>query len=89
MSSSRQLLYKWVMLFQSAALLRLSNGDVGTYRRKCHFYKSTACFGNDGSQFPTNNQFAGVGAGLWDNGAICGKIYFVRCLSGSISWQNH
>ncbi|KAJ0021668.1 hypothetical protein Pint_31718 [Pistacia integerrima] len=82
MSSSRQLLYKWVMLFQSAALLRLSNGDVGTYR-------PTACFGNDGSQFPTNNQFAGVGAGLWDNGAICGKIYFVRCLSGSISWQNH
>ncbi|KAJ0090148.1 hypothetical protein Patl1_12785 [Pistacia atlantica] len=83
MSSSRQLLYKWAILFLSALLLHLSNGDIGTGSRYGPPYRPTACFGNDGSQFPTNNQFAAVGEQLWDNGAICGKIYLVRCLSGS------
>ncbi|XP_044464925.1 EG45-like domain containing protein [Mangifera indica] len=84
MSSSRHLLYKWAILLLSALLLRLSSADVGTGSRYGPPYMPTACFGNDGSQFPTNNHFAAVGEQMWDNGAICGKIYLVRCLSGSI-----
>lgn len=44
---------------------------------------ATACFGNDASQFPTNNLFAAAGDGIWDNGASCGRQYLVRCISAA------
>lgn len=49
-----------------------------------HLYAATACFGNDPNQFPAGNLFAAAGAGIWDNGAACGRQYLVRCLQGSI-----
>ncbi|KAJ9702461.1 hypothetical protein PVL29_004278 [Vitis rotundifolia] len=42
---------------------------------------ATACYGNDVSKFPSNNLFASAGDGIWDNGAACGREYFVKCLS--------
>lgn len=42
------------------------------------------CYGNDASQFPTSNLFASAGEGIWDNGAACGRQYFVRCLSSLV-----
>ena len=33
------------------------------------------------SKFPSSNLFASAGDGIWDNGAACGRQYFVRCLS--------
>ena len=42
---------------------------------------ATACYGNDVSKFPSSNLFASAGDGIWDNGAACGRQYFVRCLS--------
>ena len=42
---------------------------------------ATECYGNDVSKFPSSNLFASAGNGIWDNGAACGRQYFVRCLS--------
>ncbi|KAG6599417.1 26S proteasome regulatory subunit 8-like A, partial [Cucurbita argyrosperma subsp. sororia] len=44
---------------------------------------STKCFGGDLTQFPTSNLFAAAGDGVWENGAACGRQYFVRCFSAS------
>ena len=33
------------------------------------------------SKLPSSNLFASAGNGIWDNGAACGRQYFVRCLS--------
>ena len=33
------------------------------------------------SKFPSSNLLASAGDGIWDNGAACGRQYFVRCLS--------
>lgn len=44
---------------------------------------ATACFGSDLSQFPSSNLFAAAGDGIWENGAACGRQYFVRCFSAS------
>ncbi|XP_043806160.1 putative EG45-like domain containing protein 1 isoform X2 [Manihot esculenta] len=46
---------------------------------------ATTCYGNDPSQFPSNNLFAAAGDGIWDNGASCGREYLVRCISASVA----
>ena len=45
---------------------------------------ATACYGNDMSKFPSSSLFASAGDGIWDNGAACGRQYFVKCLSAQI-----
>ncbi|KAL6328173.1 hypothetical protein AAG906_034316 [Vitis piasezkii] len=42
---------------------------------------ATAYNGNDVSKFPSSALFASAGNGIWDNGAACGRQYFVSCLS--------
>ena len=42
---------------------------------------TTAYNGNDVSKLPSSDLFAWAGNGIWDNGAACGRQYFVRCLS--------
>ncbi|XP_008457905.1 EG45-like domain containing protein 2 [Cucumis melo] len=64
-------------------LLHFSHGDVGTAAKYPPPYSPTACFGGDLSQFPTNNMFAAAADGIWENGAACGRQYFVRCFSAS------
>lgn len=46
---------------------------------------ATACYGDDASQFPSNNLFAAAGDGIWDNGASCGRQYLVRCISARVA----
>ncbi|XP_047337342.1 EG45-like domain containing protein [Impatiens glandulifera] len=58
-----------------------SQADVGSASHYNPPYTPTACFGSDGSQFPTNNMFAAAGEGIWDNGAACGRQYLVGCIS--------
>ncbi|KAK9141623.1 hypothetical protein Syun_011023 [Stephania yunnanensis] len=70
--------------FISAVLLPFSNGDVGTASLYQPPYLPTACYGNDVSQFPSNNLFAAASEGIWDNGASCGRQYQVRCLSSTV-----
>ncbi|KAJ8751892.1 hypothetical protein K2173_026104 [Erythroxylum novogranatense] len=70
-------------LFLLASLFHFSNADVGTASHYGPPYTPTACFGGDASQFPTNNLFAAVSEGLWDNGAACGRQYVVRCISSA------
>ncbi|CBI20964.3 unnamed protein product, partial [Vitis vinifera] len=58
--------------------LNFSAGTAGQYAPP---YLPTACYGNDVSKFPSSNLFASAGDGIWDNGAACGRQYFVMCLS--------
>uniref|UniRef100_A0A7N2QYQ4 Expansin-like EG45 domain-containing protein n=2 Tax=Quercus lobata TaxID=97700 RepID=A0A7N2QYQ4_QUELO len=79
---------KLQLFFQSlvvilAALFFLSHADVGTAAQYKTPYLPTACYGNDASQFPSNNLFASAGEGIWDNGAACGRQYLVRCISAA------
>ncbi|KAL6345034.1 hypothetical protein AAG906_007765 [Vitis piasezkii] len=62
-------------------LLPVCSGDIGTAGQYAPPYLPTACYGNDVSKFPSSNLFASAGDGIWDNGAACGRQYFVRCLS--------
>ncbi|KAF2310701.1 hypothetical protein P3X46_031519 [Hevea brasiliensis] len=66
-------------------LLSSSHGDVGTAAHYSPPYLPTACYGNDASQFPSNNLFAAAGNGIWDNGAACGREYLVRCISATVA----
>ena len=59
------------------------NGDVGTATAYGPPYIPTMCDGSSQSQFPPSNMFAAVSEGLWDNGAACGRMYEMRCLSGN------
>ncbi|GAV70547.1 DPBB_1 domain-containing protein, partial [Cephalotus follicularis] len=61
-----------------------ANGDVGTAAHYNPPYIPTACNGNDPSQFPSNNMFAAAGNGIWDNGAACGRLYRVSCISAVV-----
>ncbi|KAK7819030.1 eg45-like domain containing protein 2 [Quercus suber] len=58
-----------------------SYGDVGTAALYSPPYLSTACYGSNTSQFPSSKFFAAAGHGIWDEGAACGRQYFVRCIS--------
>ncbi|KMZ71637.1 hypothetical protein ZOSMA_178G00250 [Zostera marina] len=85
MLESHQVLFFFILLiFSVFFLLNLSNADLGTGAYYSPPYLPTACFGNDPNQFPAGNLFAAAGAGIWDNGAACGRQYLVRCLQGSI-----
>ncbi|KAJ8750453.1 hypothetical protein K2173_015592 [Erythroxylum novogranatense] len=64
-------------------LLYTTWADVGIAGRYGPPYLPTACYGGDSSEFPTNNMFAAVGDGLWDNSASCGRQYLVRCISAT------
>ncbi|KAI6681470.1 hypothetical protein NL676_035351 [Syzygium grande] len=61
------------ILVLAMLLLHPCDADVGT--------TATACFGYDPLQFPSSFLFAAAGEGIWDNGAACGKQYWVRCIS--------
>ncbi|KAF3952524.1 hypothetical protein CMV_021926 [Castanea mollissima] len=58
-----------------------SYGDVGTAALYSPPYLPTACYGSNTSQFPSSKFFAAAGHGIWDEGAACGRQYFVRCIS--------
>ncbi|XP_052211511.1 EG45-like domain containing protein isoform X2 [Diospyros lotus] len=73
----------WLSFFLFSQLFHLSHGDVGTSASYSPPYTPTACYGDDGSQFPSNNLFAAAGEGIWDNGAACGRQYLVRCISAA------
>ncbi|KAL5975254.1 hypothetical protein ACLOJK_031933 [Asimina triloba] len=64
-------------------LFHQSRADVGTAGFYNPPYLPTACYGRDASKFPADNLFAAAGEGIWDNGAACGRIYTVRCLSAA------
>ncbi|KAI0487832.1 hypothetical protein KFK09_027655 [Dendrobium nobile] len=57
-------------------------GDVGTASSYDPPYIPTKCYGDSKYQFPANNMFAAVSESLWNNGAACGRMYRIRCLSG-------
>ncbi|XP_075658592.1 EG45-like domain containing protein [Castanea sativa] len=60
-----------------------SYGDVGTAALYSPPYLHTACYGSDASQFPSSNLFAAAGDRIWDNGAVCGRQYLVRCITST------
>ena len=62
-------------------LFHTSYGEVGTAALYSPPYSPTACYGSDASQFPSRNLFAAAGDGIWDNGAACGRLYLVRCIT--------
>ncbi|RVW53927.1 hypothetical protein CK203_072939 [Vitis vinifera] len=70
-----------LLLIFLVGLLHVCSGDIGTAGQYAPPYLPTACYGNDVSKFPSSNLFASAGDGIWDNGAACGRQYFVRCLS--------
>ncbi|XP_039071699.1 EG45-like domain containing protein [Hibiscus syriacus] len=70
-------------LFVLSQLFRFSHADVGTAAQYTPPYLPTACYGDDQTQFPSSNLFAAAGDGIWDNGALCGRQYLVRCISVS------
>ncbi|KAJ9163151.1 hypothetical protein P3X46_022850 [Hevea brasiliensis] len=75
----------FLFLLIISLLLSSSHGDVGTAAQYSPPYLPTTCFGNDASQFPSNNLFAAAGNGIWDNGASCGREYLVRCISATVA----
>ncbi|KAF8400702.1 hypothetical protein HHK36_014002 [Tetracentron sinense] len=81
MSRPLKLLQRLLLSFFFAELFYFSHGDVGTAGHYDSPYFPTACYGNDGTQFPSDNMFASISEGLWDNGASCGRLYLVRCIS--------
>ncbi|OVA19117.1 Expansin/pollen allergen [Macleaya cordata] len=83
MSKTQLLLLLQWLLFILTQLFSFSTGDVGTAAQYSPPYLPSACYGNDVSQFPTNNLFASASEGIWDNGASCGRQYLVRCISAS------
>ncbi|KAJ7956673.1 EG45-like domain containing protein [Quillaja saponaria] len=57
-------------------------GDVGTAITYNPPYLPTKCKGADPLQFPESGLFVAASEGIWDNGAACGRRYYVRCVSG-------
>ena len=62
-------------------LFHTSYGEVGTAALYSPPHSPTACYGSDASQFPSSNLFAAAGDGIWDNGAACGRLYLVSCIT--------
>ena len=75
----------FLMLFLVSLFLHFhtSYGDVGTAALYSPPYLHTACYGSDASQFPSSNLFAAAGDRIWDNGAVCGRRYLVRCITST------
>nr|GFD13639.1 hypothetical protein [Tanacetum cinerariifolium] len=65
--------------------LKSSYDEAGTSAR----YGPTflPCYGYDASQLPSSNFFAAAGNGVWDNGAACGRQYWVKCAGGTCVGQ--
>ncbi|XP_039173023.1 EG45-like domain containing protein 2 [Eucalyptus grandis] len=70
----------WMNVCGSRAIL-----DVGKAAYYSSPYTPTECYGVDPSQLPPSNLFAAAGGNLWDDGAACGRVYTVRCISASQS----
>ena len=83
--SQPQLQWLFLKLFLVSLFLHFhtSYGDVGTAAQYSSPYLPTACYGSDESNFPSGNFFAAAGDEIWDNGAACGRQYFVGCISDS------
>ncbi|GLJ27210.1 hypothetical protein SUGI_0533510 [Cryptomeria japonica] len=54
-------------------------GDKGTASFYFAHFGPTACYGNDTSQIPEDNNVARASDAIWDNGAACGRQYNVTC----------
>ncbi|EWZ77666.1 hypothetical protein FOXG_22509 [Fusarium oxysporum f. sp. lycopersici 4287] len=59
----------------------LVSADIGTANILNGPFTPTACYGNGVSHFPSGNLFAAAGEGMWDNGAACGRLYTMKCIS--------
>ena len=80
--SQPQLLWVFLMFLVSLFFhFHTSYSDVGTASLYSPPYVPTACYGSDASRFPSSNLFAAAGDGIWDNGAACGRLYLVRCIT--------
>ena len=80
--SQSQLLWVFLMFLVSLFFhFHTSYSDVGTASLYSPPYVPTACYGSDASRFPSSNLFAAAGDGIWDNGAACGRLYLVRCIT--------
>ncbi|GAV70546.1 DPBB_1 domain-containing protein [Cephalotus follicularis] len=78
------LLFSLPFLLVANMLFLPSNGDVGSAAQYNPPYIPTACNGDDATQFPSSNMFAAAGEGIWDNGAACGRLYKVSCISAIV-----
>ncbi|AES73696.1 EG45-like domain containing protein 2 [Medicago truncatula] len=76
--------YLIIILLLSILFIHFSQADVGTASHYSPPFLPTACFGGDASQFPSSNMFGSAGEGIWDNGAACGRLYEVRCISAAV-----
>ncbi|KAL5074292.1 hypothetical protein RYX36_013276 [Vicia faba] len=72
-----------IILF-SSLFIHFSQADVGTASHYGPPFLPTECFGGGASQFPSTNMFGSAGEGIWDNGAACGRLYEVRCISAAV-----
>ncbi|KAL6579775.1 hypothetical protein OROMI_007799 [Orobanche minor] len=73
-----------VTLLCLVLFIQSSHADVGTAAHYRPPFLPTECFGGDASQFPSSNMFGSAGEGIWDNGAACGRLYEVRCISAAV-----
>ncbi|XP_071699206.1 EG45-like domain containing protein [Rutidosis leptorrhynchoides] len=81
-----QRLQSFLPLFFLIFLLNFSHvsrGEVGTSAQYTPPFLPTSCYDDDPGQFPSSNLFAAAGAGIWDNGAACGRQYLVKCISAA------
>ena len=77
---------QWLFLMFLVSLFfhfHTSYSDVGTGALYSPPYSPTACYGSDASHFPSSNMFAAAGDGIWNNGAACGRLYLVRCITSN------
>lgn len=77
------LLHKCLLFILLLTIPNPSRSEIGTSGQYNPPFLPTACYGYDSGQFPSNNLFAAAGDGIWDNGAACGRIYLVKCISGT------
>ncbi|XP_045806541.1 EG45-like domain containing protein 2 isoform X2 [Trifolium pratense] len=84
-SKSQYLFFQFlIIILLSTLFIHFSQADVGTASHYGPPFLPTACFGGDASQFPSSNMFGSAGEGIWDNGAACGRLYEVRCISAAV-----
>ncbi|KAI5403644.1 hypothetical protein KIW84_050988 [Lathyrus oleraceus] len=73
-----------IIILFSSLFLHFSQADVGTASHYGPPFLPTECFGEGASQFPSTNMFGSAGEGIWNNGAACGRVYEVRCISAAV-----
>ncbi|KAI3442126.1 uncharacterized protein J3R85_001439 [Psidium guajava] len=69
------------ILVLAVLLLRQTVADVGTAGHYDPPYTPSACFGYNPLEFSSSFLIAVAGKGIWDNGACCGRQYWVCCIS--------